>query len=947
MSHDLTLQVRIGIATGVVVVGDLIGEGASQEQGVVGETPNLAARLQALAEPGQVFISESTRRLTGGMFEYQNLGNVALKGLTSPVQAWQVTGTSAVQSRFEAHHAANLTPLVGREEELELLSRRWRQAVNGEGRVVLASGEPGIGKSRLTVALSERLQTEPHTRLRFFCSPQHTDSALYPVIAQLERAAGFERHDTPGTKFDKLSLLLNPTKDVHDDLRLLAELLSIGASGLYEPVDLTPQRKKEKTFEALLRQLEVLSCQQPVLAVYEDVHWIDPSTRELLDMMVECVTRLPVLLVITFRPEFQPPWSGQAQVSAITLSRLGQREGSTLVQRIAGNEGLPDWIKTEIVDRTDGVPLFVEELTKAILEATARNEDGKQTLSMTSPSALAVPATLHASLMARLDHLGPVAKEIAQIGAVIGREFSYELLAPVARHGVDVLRASLDQLEKAGLVFRRGELPKVTLLFKHALVRDAAYGSLLRNQRQEFHARVAASLEGQFPDVVAMQPELLAQHCIEAGWVEKATNYWLSAGQRAVRRSATTESVAHFAKGMETLATLPDTPARDRQEVRFRLALGPALIATRGWNSIEAEDSYRRALTLCDRLGEQRGRFDALWGLWLTSGTSELKKAQKLATELSDTADSLDEDDLRLQAHHASWTTFIFLGEPKNAREHQREGLRIYDPEKHKHHAFSYGGHDPGVCGKGQGSLALWMLGYPDQAVRSADEAISIAETLKHVPSLAHALMAKCAFCDVPRRDDLSAHQCGDRLITLATQQGLALYLALGTLVRGWSLVHQGRILDGLPAVRKGFAQYCEIGRLLRPYFGAVLADALLIANEAEQGLTVLTDALSLAKESHEAFWLAEMLNLRGKFLLLADNRAEAERSFERAIDLAREQSAFSLQLRAASSLARLWRDQGKRTEARDLLGPIFGWFTEGFDTPDLKEAKALLDMLG
>jgi class 3 adenylate cyclase len=490
---DAKLQVRIGIATGLVVVGDLIGEGAAQEQGVVGDTPNVAARLQALAEPGQVVISQGTRRLTGGLFAYRDLGRVTLKGLPDRVQAWHVVGASAVQSRFEAQHETSLTPLVGRGEEMELLLRRWRQAASGEGRVVLLSGEPGIGKSRLTVALEERLQGEPHALLRNFCSSHHIDSPLYPTIMQLEGLARIERTDTAQAKLEKLVTLLDVPPEHESDVQLLAELLSIPTTGRFAPLDVSLQRKKEKMFEALLRQLERLSRQRPVLAIFEDVHWIDPSSRELLDMTVERVAWLPVLLIVTFRPEFQPPWVGPAHVSALSLSRLSRRDGAALTALVASDNTLSNDITAEIVERTDGIPLFVEELTKAVLEAGS-HEDRRQTIATTPPSALDVPATLQASLIARIDRLGPLAKEVVQVGAVVGREFSYGLLAPVAQKSSDDLQSALGRLSDAGLVFCRGTPPQATFLFKHALVRDAAYGTLLRSQRQLLHARIVNSL---------------------------------------------------------------------------------------------------------------------------------------------------------------------------------------------------------------------------------------------------------------------------------------------------------------------------------------------------------------------------------------------------------------------------------------------------------------------
>ena len=610
------LQSRVGVATGLVVVGDLIGSGASQEQAIVGETPNLAARLQGIAEPTSVVIAESTRRLVGNLFELEDLGAIDLKGIAGSVRAWAAVRAASVESRFEALHPTGLTDLVGREEELDLLLRRWSRAKSGEGQVVLLSGEAGIGKSRLTAALLERLATEPHTRLRNFCSPQHTDSTLYPIIGQMERAAGLVRDDTPQAKLDKLDATLTQSTTSAEDAALFAEMLSLPNDGRYPTLELTPQERRRRTLEALVLQIEVLSRQNPVLMIFEDAHWVDPTSLELFGHIVDRIPSLRVLLIVTFRPEFEPPWIGRPYVTTLNINRLTQRDVNAMIDRVIGNKLLPANFRHDIIERTDGIPLFVEEMTKAVLEA--EGEGAARRMAAAVPStALAVPASLHASLMARLDRLGP-AKEVAQIGAAIGRGFSHALLAAVVRKSEEELRSALGRLTAAGLLFRQGVPPQATYLFKHALVQDAAYGTLLREPRRALHARIAETLESQFAEIAENQPEVLARHFTEAGMSETAIQYWSKAGERALQRSANAEAAAHLTPAIELV---PKGGGESRLELRLQMALGSAARAIHGHAAPETLRVYTRAHDLLDETVPAKEQMAVLYGLYAVTFT--------------------------------------------------------------------------------------------------------------------------------------------------------------------------------------------------------------------------------------------------------------------------------------------------------------------------------------
>ncbi len=935
------LSVRLGIATGLAVVGDLIGEGAAQERGVVGETPNLAARLQALAAPNTLIIAEATRRQVGGLFDLEDLGPQALAGFAEPQRAWRVMGESGVLSRFEALRSAE-TPLVGREEEIELLTRRWQQAKSGEGRVVLISGEPGIGKSRLTAALSEHIESEPHIRLRYFCSPYHQDSALYPFIAQLERAAGFARDDTVEEKLAKLRALLAPGMRDDDDITLLSELLSLPSSAAN--LNLSPQRKREKLFEAFLNQLDAEARSRPVLMAFEDAHWIDPTSRELLDLTVDRVRHLPVLLAITFRPEFQAPWGGRSHVASLALNRLGERDGEALVQKLAGNAALTADIVAEIVERTDGVPLFVEELTKAVLESAAQGDRVAGVLATTSLAAQSVPATLHASLMARLDRLGPAAKEVAQIGAVLGREFAYELIEPVAQRPERELQVAFDQLGDAGLLFCRGTAPHSSYLFKHALVQDAAYSTLLRGRRQELHARVAAALEQHFSDLVERQPELLAHHLTAAGDTERAVDQWLTAGRHAAARLAYLEAIAHLERSLGMLHSLPESRVRNGREIELQLALGLCLFTVKG--AVAARLPYTRAHELAESSGEPQQQFEALYGVWHTNALSgRIAAAGPLSERLLRMAEREGDDGLRLQARHSGWATWYWAGDPARAREHADAGRLLYDPKKHASHRFVYSAHDPGVCAGFMGALAEWLIGYPETALASIADSLALAERIAHPFTLSVALTHSSVLY-LNRGEPERALRHLDAAEMLAAEQRLSLVCEPGML-RGAALVGQGAVDDAIARIREGVTAWTQLGRTIYlPYGLAFLAEGLARQGDRAAALAALREGLQIADATGEHNWDAELHRLTGTVLLAESNLDEGQACLQQAIRIAQAQHAKSLELRAARDLARLWGEQGRRAEARDLLAPVYGWFTEGFDTADLKEAKTLLDQL-
>jgi len=936
------LRARIGIATGLVVIGDPIGQGAAQELAIIGETPNLAARLQALAKPSTVVIDEGTRTQIGALFDLIELGPQQLRGFSEPHHAWRVLVENPSLGRFEALRS-RATPLIGRAEDLDLLSRRWAQARAGGGRVVLISGEPGVGKSRLAETLAQRIRAERHLRLDYFCSPHHQDSALFPVIAHMERAAGFARDDTTRRKLVKLEAYLASIGLAAEDIALIAELHCLPSAGLAPPLNVSPQRRKEKTFEALLRYIEQLARQNPVLLMFEDIHWIDPSSRELLDLAIGQMAAWPVLLMATFRPEFQTPWTGHPHVTILALSRLDRQHTATMVESIAGKAALPASVVEQIAERTDGVPLFVEEVTKAVLEAGVR---ASAALPAAPHSAQSVPAALQALLMARLDRLGREAMEVAQWGAVIGRKFGYELLRLIATCPEPQLRDALDRLTDAGLLFARGVPPQSSYLFKHALVQDAAYGTLLRTRRQDLHLRIASVLEERFPEMVAAQPEVLAHHVTEAGLAERAVTYWMKAGGQALARSAMAEAEALLRKGLSLVPSIPEGPSRWHSELQLQIALGRTLMASQGYSAIAMGQAYDRARALCELLNRPPELWAVLIGLHsYHQDRADLLLALKLAEEMQELGEIEDNATARLTGCRLRGWTSLLLGEFDPARALLEQSLALYDASQHPINAElgSPFGALPTVLG--HLSWALALLGHLDQALIRNDSAIAEARRLNHAPTLANALSVSWRLGWLVRSDPVQLLHCADQLMALSIDYGLYYWNSMALAWRGWSLAALGQSDEAIPMITKAFTTLSELGATIyKPRLLTLLAEAHGMAGQPDVGLARL-DELDGLTEGRQVRWcLAETLRIRGDLLLQSRKPSEAEASFRESVALARRQNAKLFELRSATSLARLWTRQGRVQAAHDLLTPGYGTFTEGFDARDLIEARELLD---
>jgi class 3 adenylate cyclase/predicted ATPase len=964
---DVKLSARVGIDSGVVV----IGTGGGDEFEAFGDSPNIAARVQAAAARDMVLITEATHRLVSGLFVVEERGAYTVKGIEQPLQLYRVVQPSGVRGRLEALAATHdLTPFIGRENELRLLGDHWQHVRDGDGHLLLIIGEPGIGKSRLIRRFHERIAGTPHTWIEVTAAPFFRNTPLYPVSENLRRAfsrRGDESLEEQLAQLESSLVLagLNPSEAIP----LIAPLLNLELPAKFRRSGLSAEHQRRRLLALLVEWLVGLARVQPIVMVTEDLHWVDPSTLELIQMLVEQGPTPQLLLLCTARPEFRAPWTPNSNHTQITLSQLSLRNARLIVEQLAAQKGLTQKTIDAVVERAGGVPLFVEELTRAVLESSD-NDLIKRV----------IPVSLNDLLMARLDRLG-AAKDIAQLGAVIGGEFSYELIRAVNPIPDEDLQHALGILTEAELLYANGAAPNATYLFKHALIRDAAYEALLRSQRKELHSRIAEVLVRQFAETVASAPELVAHHYTEAGLISRAVPYWHRAGEIASQRSAHAEAISHLSKGLELLKTLPDTSERVQHELTLQIAIGAPLIAAKGYTAPEVEHTYARALELCRQIGEPSQLFPVLWGLSAFYGVrAELATARELSEQLLRMAQRERDPALLLAAHHALGQYLYFQGDFASAREHFEQGVGLYDRRQHSSLAFVYG-QDPGMACLSYLAWTLWFLGYAGQALERSREALTLAQGLSHPVSLAFAQAFAAALHQLRGEIHLSQERA-EAAISLSSEQGFQYWLTVGTLYRGWAVAERGQRDEGTSQIRHGLDTLGAIGANLgQPYFLARLAGAYEKAGQAEEGLAALTDALATLEETGERFYEAEIYRLKGD-LTLAESRvqgvglsvtkapqftvqrskiptpsthcrtpvsqeeAQAEANFLKAIKTARIQQAKSLELRAATSLSRLWLRQSKNGEAYRMLAEIYAWFTEGFDTADLKEAKALLDEL-
>ena len=955
---DKRLSVRIGVATGLVVVGELVNTGVAREQTALGETPNLAARLQALAEPNAIVIADGTRRLAGDRFTYRDLGNVAIKGFGVPAQVWQVTGTARGSESFavlrpgmprrETAAGIGPAPLVGREQERGLLHDCWEQVTEGQGRVVLLMGDPGIGKSRLVRTLIADIESEPHAFLELHCSEYHANSPLYPVVSLLWNVLAWRRGDSDETRLEKLATFCTRFQvSPAEGLPLLVSLLSLPPSKRFPLPPMSPERQKQRTLQTLLRAVIALGAEQPVLAVVEDLHWIDPTTMEFLKLLVDQVPTVRLFVLLTARFPFRPPWPPNSHVTPIVLTRLTRRQAGEVVARVAGINALPPDVVSQIVAKTDGVPLYVEELTKVALESGLVRAPGDRPALADSPPWLAIPTTLQDSLTARLDRLGS-AKVVAQLGATLGREFSYALLKSVSNMDEPLLQLELARLAETEFLYQRGMPPDATYVFKHALIQEAAYHSLLKSARHQYHRHIAEVMVRDFPGEAEAQPEYVAMHFGEGGEAAGAVQWWQRAGRRAFSRAAYAEAAAHFNKGLDLLASMPESAERDQRELALEVELGYALIPVRGWAASDTARAFTRAGELSRQIADTPVHFRALWGLGAFHFVrGDQREARQVAEQCLVVAGKTNDIDAIMEAHYLSGITSCVMGDFAAGQRDLEECIRIYGTGMREAHRVLYG-QDVKASALGWLAMARWVCGRPDEALDCANESLELVRDATQPFLLARGL-AGVGFVHVFRGEPQGTDSPLQAAIALCAEQGFTYFHAVVSAFHGANLAHMGRTQEGISMMQANVLALRTVGsELLFTLILANLASAHLAVAQIDEGLCAVDDGLKCVEQNGERWAEAELFRIRGQLLLERgiEEANRAETCFRQALDIARRQQAKSFELRAATNLAQLWRQQGKAGDARALLAEALAAWPEAMQTADLIAVRKLQDMM-
>ena len=946
--QEYDIAARIGIATGPVMVGELIGQDTAKERSVFGETPNLAARLQGLAGPNQLIVDSVTKRLVGGEFEFADRGTVSLKGFETPVQIWQVVSAKPSASRFESYRSGRLVQFIGREHEMALLLGRWREAVDGEGQVVLLCGEAGIGKSRLVRHLRDQLPEVHYEMIQFQGSPHHTNTALYPVGTYLRQVAGLVGEESASTQRQKLATLMaNCGLDDCITVALLADLLSGQGDGEEQLANMSPDKRKDMTLEALVQYLQRRADRSLVLLIVEDAHWLDPTTLDLMTRVIDRIRQMRLLAIITLRPDFRPVWADYSHVTFLTLSRLPRRQSAELIATMTGGKVFPQEVRQAILAKTDGVPLYIEELTKNLLEAGLLDE-GTDSFTLRTPlKEMNIPDSLQALLMERVDRFGP-AKEIVQIGAAIGREFSYELLRSTVDVADNQLNAALDLFVSSGLILQEGERPLSRYRFKHTLVQEAAYNTLSKKSRRLLHARIAEILENRFAERVKVEPELLAYHYEQAGLIDPAVKYWHLAARRDAERSANIEALNHFNSALALLKDLPKNQERDVLELELLIERGPPMLTVKGYASQEIEQNYLRAREISQENEGSEHHFLAIWGLWVSHLVrGPLTTACSLAEHLLSLANRKQNPDLLIRAHESVGSTYSFLGRFDEAKTHLFAAKSLYDPSRHRAQTLPYT-QDPGITARIILARTLWILGEVDEVEALLQEAISMARALEHPFTLAFTLATVCWISTSLHDTDRTLH-FAEEAVAISTKYSFELGLAWALSSQGWALAEKGhkeglgKLVDGLSAKQVTGASLNNTHTL------ALLAELYLRKKRIDEGLEAIEEALRVASTQGEEFWLAELLRLKGELLLEQSEPSvsSAERCFSEALRIAQSQRATTLELRAAISMARLLRKLNRLDAAKLVLHSARTRFHARVATADLIEAETILEQLG